>query len=167
MINFIPLAFTGENDECPVCVARLQFEAAAEVSVAVTKLAHDQLTAGGADASVLLAWKAIPELFQAMMADYRVSFAVNLAIWFSAERFGRVKKVPDLILAYAEYREQSGNSLRALKQAYEAFAAASAGFREAEAIKASHDDLINAAELFWTEVDKWTKKRHEDAFSLL
>jgi len=98
-----------------------------------------------------------------MQCDYRLAFAINLSIWFSAERYGRAKKVPDLLMAYDEYRERLVNSFQAYQKAFAELSAA-IGLSEFNDAHAKLGDSITA---FFTEVDKWTVKRREDAFSVL
>jgi hypothetical protein len=117
MDNFIPKAFTQEKDECPVCLARLDLEATMpQVAASLDKLLVTAMQ-DGVGSTVCRALLDLHSSFGKSHADYRVAFSLNLSIWFSAERFGRVKKVPDLILAYEEYRGEASKSLSALKAA--------------------------------------------------
>ncbi|OPZ89274.1 MAG: hypothetical protein BWY75_01232 [bacterium ADurb.Bin425] len=117
MDNFIPKAFTQEKDECPVCLARLDLEATMpQVAASLDKLLVTAMQ-DGVGSAVCRALLDLHSSFGKSHADYRVAFSLNLSIWFSAERFGRVKKVPDLILAYEEYRGEASKSLSALKAA--------------------------------------------------
>jgi hypothetical protein len=117
MDNFIPKAFTQEKDECPVCLARLDLEATMpQVAANLDKLLVAAMQ-NGVGSAVCRALLDLHSSFGKSHADYRVAFSLNLSIWFSAERFGRVKKVPDLILAYEEYRGEASKSLSALKAA--------------------------------------------------
>lgn len=117
MDNFIPKAFTQEKDECPVCLARLDLEATMpQVAANLDKLLVTAMQ-NGVGSTVCRALLDLHSSFGKSHADYRVAFSLNLSIWFSAERFGRVKKVPDLILAYEEYRGEASKSLSALKAA--------------------------------------------------
>lgn len=117
MDNFIPKAFTQEKDECPVCLARLDLEATMpQVAACLDKLLVTAMQ-DGVGSAVCRALLDLHSSFGKSHADYRVAFSLNLSIWFSAERFGRVKKVPDLILAYEEYRGEASKSLSALKAA--------------------------------------------------
>lgn len=117
MDNFIPKAFTQEKDECPVCLARLDLEATMpQVAANLDKLLVAAMQ-NGVGSTVCRALLDLHSSFGKSHADYRVAFSLNLSIWFSAERFGRVKKVPDLILAYEEYRGEASKSLSALKAA--------------------------------------------------
>lgn len=158
MINFIPKAFTGEEDTCPVCIARVQLEAVIE-GIELAFVAA-QPTEGK---EKIAAYFRLTKLFAEMQCDYRVAFAINLSIWFSAERYGRAKKVPDLLMAYDEYRERSVNSFQAYQRAFAEHSAA-IGLSEFNDAHAKLGDSITA---FFTEVDKWTVKRREDAFSAL
>ncbi len=117
MDNFIPKAFTQEKDACPVCLARLDLEATMpQVAANLDKLLVTAMQ-NGVGSTVCRALLDLHSSFGKSHADYRVAFSLNLSIWFSAERFGRVKKVPDLILAYEEYRGEASKSLSALKAA--------------------------------------------------
>jgi hypothetical protein len=158
MINFIPKAFTGEEDTCPVCIARVQLEAVIE-GIELAFVAA-QPTEGK---EKIAAYFRLTKLFAEMQCDYRVAFAINLSIWFSAERYGRAKKVPDLLMAYDEYRERSVNSFQAYQRAFAELSAA-IGLSE---FNDSHAKLADSVTAFFTEVDKWTVKRREDAFSVL
>jgi hypothetical protein len=158
MINFIPKAFTGEEDTCPVCIARVQLEAVLE-GIELAFVAA-QPTEGK---EKIAAYFRLTKLFSEMQCDYRVAFAINLSIWFSAERCGRAKKVPDLVMAYDEYRECSVNSFEAYQKAFAELSTAigSSVFNDA------HLKLADSITAFFTEVDKWTVKRREDAFRTL
>lgn len=158
MFNFIPRAFAGEEDTCPVCIARVQLEAVLEGIELVFFAA--QPTEGK---EKIAAYCRLTKLFAEMQCDYRLAFALNLSIWFSAERYGRAKKVPDLLMAYDEYRERSVNSFLAYQKAF-AELSATIGLSEFNDAHAKLGDSITA---FFTEVDKWTVKRRADAFSVL
>ena len=95
-----------------------------------------------------------------------MAFAVNLGIWFSAERFGRTKKVLDLVLAYDEYRDHAVAAFVEFNKALQAVVARpeANGFDE---LKLSHTLVVGVHDSFWVEVDKWTTKRREDAFKIL
>lgn len=158
MFNFIPKAFAGEEDTCPVCIARVRLEAVLEGIERA--FAAAQPTEGTAK---IAAYFRLTKLFAEMQCDYRVAFAINLSIWFSAERYGRAKKVPDLLMAYDEYRERSVNSFQTYQTAFAELSAA-IGLSEFNDAHAKLEDSITD---FFTEVDKWTVKRREDAFSVL
>ncbi len=158
MINFIPKAFTGEEDTCPVCIARVQLEAALE-GIELAFVAA-QPTEGK---EKIAAYFRLTKLFAEMQCDYRIAFAINLSIWFSAERYGRAKKVPDLLMAYDEYRERSVNSF----QAYRNASAELSTVLSSPPLADANTKLAGAVEAFFVEVDKWTTKRREDAFSVL
>ncbi len=174
MINFIPKAFTGEEDTCPVCIARLDLESCLLVEQKALQAFNFRLLTGGG-CSERLAQQSLDlsGLFQTLLADYRVSFALNLGIWFAAERFGRTKKVKDLLLAYDEYREQSLASFAAFNLAVEELNSTmtgenTSGFSlELASLLSSQESLKQAVERFWLEVDKWTMKRREEAFKVL
>lgn len=158
MFNFIPKAFTGEEDTCPVCVARIQLEAVLEeielaFAVALPSRGKKQIAA----------YFRLTKLFAELQSDYRVAFAINLSIWFSAERYGRAKKVPDLLIAYDEYRERSLNSFKAYQEA----SAELSSVLCSVALSNAHAKLAGAVNTFFTEVDKWTMKRRADAFIVL
>lgn len=172
MINFIPKAFTGEEDTCPVCIARLDLESSLLVQQKALQAFNFRLLTGGG-CSERLAQQSLDlsGLFQTLLADYRVSFALNLGIWFAAERFGRTKKVKDLLLAYDEYREQSLASFAAFNRAVEELNGTMVGENtscpELAALVSAQVKLKQSVERFWLEVDKWTLKRREEAFKVL
>lgn len=158
MFNFIPKAFSGEEDTCPVCIARVQLEAVLE-GIELAFVAA-QPTEGK---EKIAAYFRLTKLFAEMQSGYRLAFAINLSIWFSAERYGRAKKVPDLLMAYDEYRERSVNSFQAYQKAFAelSIAIGSSEFNDA------HATLGDSVTTFFAEVDKWTVKRREDAFRIL
>jgi hypothetical protein len=158
MINFIPVAFAGDENTCPVCVARLNLESVlAEIE---SELTQSQPYEGP---DKLLAYSSLIRLFAAMHCDYRVSCAVNLSIWFAAERYGRVKKVPELIIAYDEYRERFFASF----SAFEETSREHAELLASATLIAALEKLPLVARLYFEEVDKWTVKRREDAFTII
>ena len=191
MDNFIPKAFTQEKDECPVCLARLDLEATMpQVAANLDKLLVAAMQ-NGVGSTVCRALLDLHSSFGKSHADYRVAFSLNLSIWFSAERFGRVKRVPDLILAYEEYRGEANKSLSALKAAVQNLQqvcrkepekpekkeegeeglsdkgeSCAATSELAEFLKV-FSDFQEKAERFWLEVDKWTDKRREEAFKVI
>lgn len=175
MINFIPKAFTAEEDgTCPICPVRLKFEAALEVEAALLRQVGSKLIVAGASETLADAWQAVPAAFAVALADYRVSYSLNLAIWFSAEQFGRAKKVPDLLMAYEEYRTQVGASMAAYVASIKVFvdtatAECMAGpLKESvDALVKSHAELVAANSAAWGELDKWTNGRREEAFKVL
>lgn len=156
--NFIPKAFTGEEDTCPVCIARVQLEAVLEG----IELAFVEAQPGEGKERIAGYFR-LMKLFAEMQADYRIAFAINLSIWFSAERYGRTKKVPDLLMAYDEYRDRSASSFQAYQKAFNEVSTAigSSEFNNA------HIRLGESIAAFFTEVDKWTVKRRQDAFSVV
>jgi len=174
-INFIPTAFRGEEDTCPVCIARLKLETILDTEHArLLALTQSAATAGGAVSEGLAdignAWSS----FSQMLADYRVAFAVNLSIWFSAERLGRVKKVPDLIAAYDEYRtkalssitqyDRDCNALLSVIQTGETTKRCSDAVTK---LGSNHQALMDAFKDFWVAVDAWTNPRREQVFKVL
>lgn len=175
MFNFIPNAFTGEEDTCPVCIARKGLEGAlvgeeAALNTFGVKLACTD----GVSEELARSYSQLRQAFQVLSGDYRVSFAVNLAIWFSAERYGRTKKVPDLLLAYDEYRDRAVQSIADYNRAFEVLAETV----KASAIPASiavehaglltiHTSLQPLVDEFWKAVDGWTVKRREEAFGVV
>lgn len=170
MINFIPRVFGADENTCPVCVARTALEAQLELEQAsLDKLGIKLLTAGLPE-DAANAYFELQKCFRAFLSHYRVAFAINLAIWFSAERFGRTKKVPDLILAYDEYRAE-------LVGAFEAYTRACEGFFtvvDQSEMGAEHQNFLSATcglnptyQAFLAAVDSWTVKRREEALALL
>jgi|JI8StandDraft_1071087.scaffolds.fasta_scaffold08972_5 hypothetical protein len=174
MINFIPVAFTGEEDTCPVCIARVKLEASLQSTAeALNKLGVScfSVSLSGETAASMMQ---LLGNWQGLLADYRVAFSLNLAIWFSAERHGRVKKVPDLLLAYDEYRSRLLNELAAYKAAHGQLLASMSKEPAKESVQTAleafsrlHDELTVSFDDFFAEVDKWTDKRRDDAFSVL
>jgi hypothetical protein len=168
-INFIPTAFRGEEDTCPVCIARLKLEGILDTEHArLLALTESAASAGLAD--IGNAWSS----FSQMLADYRVAFAVNLSIWFSAERLGRVKKVPDLIAAYDEYRTKALSSItqydRDCKALLSVIQAGESTMRCADAatkLGSNHQALMDSFKDFWVAVDAWTDPRREQVFKVL
>lgn len=175
MINFIPKAFTAEEDgTCPICPVRLKFEAALEVEAALLRQVGSKLIVAGAGETLANAWQAVPAAFAVALADYRVSYSLNLAIWFSAEQFGRAKKVPDLLMAYEEYRTRVGASMAAYVESVKAFiqlasveCVAGPVKESLDALKTSHAELVAANSVAWVELDKWTNGRREEAFKVV
>lgn len=182
-INFIPAAFHDETGECPVCIARVKLdgliESERDLLLALSKAleagrfcAEDQNGWAGSEETPALAltWSA----FAQMLADYRVAFGINLAIWFSAERFGRASKVPDLLMAYEEYRLQSLSSFEQFDRTCTNLLALLDRRQGGEALSESvgmltrtHKALMESVSVFWIVVDDWTVKRREQAFSVL
>jgi len=171
---FIPKAFTGEEDTCPVCVARIQYEQAqTDLASDLRKLGLKAASTGlptGLAANYLEA----SEKFAEMCANYQVALAVNLSIWFSAERFGRVKKVPDLILAYEEYKDKSLTSLASCFVSIETLLGSFAGESslaencksELQDLQDSHQLFVLKANVFWKVVGNWTEHRKSEAFKV-
>lgn len=174
MINFIPVAFTGEEDTCPVCIARVKLEASLQSTAeALNKLGVGCFSVSLSSETAAVMMQLLGN-WQALLADYRVAFSLNLAIWFSAERHGRVKKVPDLLLAYDEYRTRLLSELAAYKAAHGHLLASMSKHQAKETVRGAleaysrqHDELVLSFAGFFAEVDKWTDKRREDAFSVL
>lgn len=158
MINFIPTAFAGDEDTCPVCVARLELESV--LNKIQSALSVIDWSGEGNKAGAL---SQLHRLFGDMRCDYRVAFAVNMSIWFSAERYGRAKKVPDLLLAYDEYRDQSRASFSAFEKDAPALIQILSEAELAEAV--TH--LSPAIAAFFKEVDSWTDSRRKSAFNVL
>ncbi len=171
MINFIPKAFSDEEDACPVCIARTQLESALEVERKTLDQFKLALANSALTTELRLLQSTVAQSFSGMLCDYRVAFALNLAIWFSAERYGRVKKVPDLLLAYDEYRKQSEASVETYKGHLAVFQSAltSSIIDQAilSALQSSHEALKTAIGVFFHEVNNWTEKRREEAFKIL
>jgi hypothetical protein len=174
-INFIPTAFRGEEDTCPVCIARLKLESILDTEHAqLVALTQRAATAGGATSEDLAAIGTAWSSFARMLADYRVAFAVNLSIWFSAERLGRVKKVPDLIAAYDEYRTQTLSSIAQYDHDCTALLAVihKRGTKDgcsetATKLGLNHQALMDSCKEFWVAVDAWTDPRREQVFKVV
>lgn len=175
MTNFIPMAFASSETTCPVCLAREALETAqSNTSIALIDM-HENIAAQIPPSAPALQQALQAEMaFEKMLSDYRVAFAINLAIWFSAERFGRTRKVPDLILAYEEYRQQALLTFSLYEQSISKLISllteqAQPGAKgiNVQEFSTTHANLIGKNEAFWLEVDKWTQKRRDDAFKLL
>lgn len=175
MFNFIPNAFTGEEDTCPVCIARMGLEGAlVSEETALNNLGVKLACTDGVGEELARAYTQLRQNFQVLSGDYRVSFAINLAIWFSAERYGRTKKVPDLLLAYDEYRDRAVQSFTDYNQAFEVLAEAikssvtpASLVGEYTGLLDSHKSIQPLVDGFWKAVDGWTVKRREDAFGVV
>lgn len=172
---FIPKAFTGEEDTCPVCVARIQYEQAqSDLGSDLRKLGLKAASAG-LPAGLAAQYLDASEKFAEMNAHYQVALGVNLSIWFSAERFGRVKKVPDLILAYEEYKDKSLQSLASCSVAFETLISGfSSDNAHAESCKEELQELQDSlqlfvlkADVFWKVVGNWTDHRKGEAFKVI
>lgn len=174
-INFIPTAFKEEEDTCPVCIARLKLESILDAEQDhLLSLTQHPATACGATSEELAAIGSAWASFSHMLADYRVAFAVNLSIWFSAERLGRVKKVPDLIAAYDEYRTTVLSSISEYDTKCDALLAIlrkrepNDGDTNAPSeFELNHLELMNSFKEFWVAVDGWTIPRREQVFNVL
>ena len=175
MINFIPTSFAGDEETCPVCIARTDLETKlAQEESAFLTLGQRLITADGVNEEIAETYASVQNAYRKLISDYRVAFAINLGIWFSAERFGRVKKVPDLIIAYDEYRNESVGAFESYNLSCDAFFAAVQNSVFSSALKAEHEALLEShtalrasVQNFWAVVDAWTVKRREDAFKLL
>lgn len=172
---FIPKAFTGEEDTCPVCVARIQYEQAQSDLASDLRKFGLRAMSTGLPAGLAALYLDASEKFAEMNSHYQVALGVNLSIWFSAERFGRVKKVPDLILAYEEYKDKSLQSIASCSVAIETLLSGLASDSAvAEAFKSEIQELHDGYQLFvlkadnfWKVVGTWTDPRKRDAFSVL
>jgi hypothetical protein len=165
MKNFIPKAFPEEEDSCPVCLAKISMEAAFEKEAsAIQALIAGACTTGGTPeaAKALLA---VSQKFYEMHSDFRVSLAINLGIYFSAERYGRAKKVIELLLACDEYRERAALSLQALNASVEQLE--SHEQLSCSHLITAHREAMDTARLFWDEIDKWNTRRRDEAFSVI
>jgi len=175
MINFVPKPFIAGEDTCPTCIARAGLEESLEAEqAALSKISSRFLSTGAPTDEIASTYRSLSDLFYTMLSNYRVSFAVNMAIWFSAERFGRAKKVPDLLLAYDEYRREAGQSCDEYHKVCERFLAAceeglqgSSIQEDLDGLASSHKALTAAISSFWSEVDSWTNRRRDEAFKVL
>lgn len=170
MKNFIPKAFPEEEDSCPVCLAKASMEAAFHKEATAIQNLLSKACSGhstfSADAQTLLD---LMQKFFEMHSDFRVSLAINLGIWFSAERYGRAKKVVELLMACDEYRDRAVQSLEALDTAIETF---SGQLTDAQKIEyrdlfTVHKEALETARSFWAEIDKWNNRRRDEAFSVI
>lgn len=183
MINFIPKAFDHEEDStCPICPARQKLEALLDVESGRLTDCYQKLFATGVTGEASVALSKLPGLFAALLADYRVAYGLNLAIWFAAEQHGRAKRVPELLLAYEEYRAQSKASfssfdagvrefIEAVRKCGEAGTAGGttvvAGTALMDEMERTHLEVMQAEKAFWVEVDKWTDGRRDEAAKIL
>lgn len=170
MKNFIPVAFTEEEEvACPVCVVRLELEDRLEKEfLAFRELFARVLSEKSLDRDVADKLFKTYELFNTYFGDYRVSFTVNLCIWFSAERFGNASKIPDVLAAYEEYRDKTKSAFAEFEEALSDTLSAleGAGVDVAE-LREAHDEVVTASAGFWVEVDKWTDERKSSSFKIL
>lgn len=170
MKNFIPKAFPEEEDSCPVCLAKTSMEAAFKREAdAIQKLLAKACNECATTPDHTEALLELSQKFYEMHSDFRVSLAINLGIWFSAERYGRAKRVVELLMACDEYRERAAQSLNELDACVEKVKAQScqpesSGYIE---LRASHDEAMTTAKSFWGEIDKWNNRRRDEVFSVI
>ncbi|MBC7997387.1 MAG: hypothetical protein IAF58_05570 [Leptolyngbya sp.] len=167
MNNFIPKAFPEEEDSCPVCLAKLSLETAFKAEENSLRLLIEEMCSNGSASckSVL----DLSQKFYEMHSDFRVSLAVNLGIWFSAERYGRAKKVIELLLACDEYKDKALKSLEDLDVCVEQLKLIFSG-KEQENwsnLFIAHDQVMEAAAVFWREIEIWNTRRRDEAFSVI
>lgn len=182
MINFIPKAFDHEEDSgCPICPARKKLEALLDDESARLTGCYQKLSAIGVTQEASVALSKLPALFAALLADYRVAYGLNLAIWFAAEQHGRAKRVPELLLAYEEYRTEAKASFVSFDAAVRDFLTAarksgtdtangaevSPAAKELDELERIHREVMLAEKAFWVEVDKWTDGRRDEAAKIV
>lgn len=175
--EFIPSQFSESGGECKICDARMEFEQS------LTTESNLLLSLGtGGEPSLNRLATLSPTLLQAYLqlwsslgdalSDYRVCFAQNLALYFTAERFGRLRKVPELVGACDEYRQRALASLAEFDQAFDKFKALSGSEQPKDLelpialLLAVHDATMRTARAFWEQIDIWTQARNKTARSL-
>ncbi len=168
--EFIPSQFKESDGECKICDARKELE----LSLAAESNLLVQIGSKGMTASPLLdAHMKMWPIFASAVSDYRVCFAQNLALYFTAERHGRLRKVPEFLGACDEYRKRALESLSQFDSAFQEFKTVSQSAQQAQDLQdaiaqlvTAHGATMSSAQAFWDQIDIWTEARNKTARNL-
>ncbi len=168
--EFIPSQFKESDGECKICDARKEFEAslAAESNQLLQIGSYGMATSVQRDAYLKM-WP----FFISAVSDYRVCFAQNLALYFTVERHGRLRKTPEFLGACDEYKQRALESLSQFDSAFQEFKTVSQSSQQPQDLQDAIDLLVKAhnatmssAEAFWAQIDVWTEARNKTARNL-
>lgn len=170
--EFIPAQFTESDGECTICDARKELERSlGEESDHLLRLGTDlmfgteQGCKGVSTPAVFEAYLRLCVALGDAVADYRVCFAQNLALFFTAERHGRLRKVPEFLGACDEYRERALASLADFDSAFEVFKDLAKSM-DVDELECLHTQTLNHARSFWQQIERWSEERYKTARSL-
>lgn len=164
--EFIPKPFEENGGECKVCDTRLAFEESLK-SESDFLLWLGQEAAGSPELVpvYLKLWPA----FADAMSDYRVCFSQNLALYFTAERYGRLRRVPDFLAACDAYKQRALASFDEYNAAVTEFQVASQRCQDHKLheqvaqLVSLHEQTKAKAQAFWEQIEIWTQSRYQAA----
>jgi hypothetical protein len=160
--EFIPTQFTEESGECKICDARKEWERLLSEESDLLFAYGVTLYTSSPSSSLVEAYLRLLQSLGDALADYRTCFAQNLALYFTVQVPGRLRKEPGFLGACDEYRDRALASLQGFEQAFETFQQVSDP-EQIERIATTHSAAIEAARSFWSEIDVWTKERYKTA----